>query len=144
MCNLWHKVNAQYGDSVCMFHLWCFWTNSLTLWRQNPKVNHHIHERPPPVLILSQVNPLHTPQPLSLRSIQIPSSYLCLSLPSGLFPLGFPTKNLYTFLPSLMHATCSAHLIHFYFISLVISDGSTNYEVPHCATFSILLLLRPS
>jgi hypothetical protein len=32
--------------------------------------------------------------PIALRSIQISSSHLCLGLPSGLFPSGFPAKTL--------------------------------------------------
>jgi len=35
------------------------------------------------------------PLPTSWRSILILSSHLCLSLPSGLSPSGFPTKTLY-------------------------------------------------
>ena len=43
--------------------------------------------------------PLH---PTSWRSSWILPSHLCLDLPSGLFPPGFPTKTLYTPLPSPM------------------------------------------
>jgi hypothetical protein len=38
------------------------------------------------------------PQPISLRSILIPSFHLRLDLSSGLFPDGFPTNTLYSFL----------------------------------------------
>ena len=62
------------------------------LW--NPKVLYRIHKYPPPVPILSQLGPVHTPTPTSRRSILILSSHLHLSLPSGLLPSGFPTKTL--------------------------------------------------
>jgi hypothetical protein len=55
----------------------------------------------------STPHPRH--QQVSPRSIMIPSYHLRLDLPSGLFPLGFPSKNLYTFLSSPMRATCPAH-----------------------------------
>jgi hypothetical protein len=47
----------------------------------------------------------------SWRSSLILSSHLRLGLPSDLFPLGFPTKTLYTPLPTPIRATCPAHLI---------------------------------
>jgi hypothetical protein len=89
---------------------------------QEPEGYHRTHNSSPPVPMLSQSNPIHTPQSMSLRSILIPSSHLRLVLPSGLYPSGFPTKTFYTFLTYLMHATCPAHLIHLYLVCVMISE----------------------
>jgi hypothetical protein len=78
------------------------------LW--NPKVHYRIHKSPPPVRVLSQIDPVHVPHPISLRSILILSSHLLLSLPSGLLALDFHTKILYAPLLSPICATCPAHL----------------------------------
>jgi hypothetical protein len=61
----------------------------------NPKVHCRIHNYPPTVSILSQLNPVNTPNPTSWRSILILSSHLRLGLPIGLFPSGFSIKTLY-------------------------------------------------
>jgi hypothetical protein len=73
-------------------------------------------------LYLSWAKPIQstTLSPISKRSILMLSIHLRLGLPSGLFPSGFPTNYLYTFLSSPNRATCTAHLIFFDFIILII------------------------
>ena len=91
------------------------------LW--NLKVHYHIYKCPPPFPVLSQINPVYCPYPISSRSILILSFHLCLVLPSGLFPLGFPTKTQYAPLLSPVHATCPAHLILLDLITQMIFVG---------------------
>jgi hypothetical protein len=67
------------------------------LW--NPKFHFRVYKCPPPVPVLSQLNPVHAPQPTSWRFILIISSHLHLGLLSGLFPSVFPTKTLYPPVP---------------------------------------------
>ena len=73
-------------------------------------------------LSLSWASPVQSiyPHPTSWRSILILSTHLCLGLPSGLFPSGFPNKNLYTPLSSPICATCPGHLILLDFITRTI------------------------
>jgi hypothetical protein len=69
---------------------------------------------------MRQLDPVHTLtshfQNIHLNIIP----HLRLSLPSGLFPSGLPTKTLYTPLLSHIRATCPVHLILLYFITLTI------------------------
>jgi hypothetical protein len=60
----------------------------------NPKVHYRIQNCSPPVSILSQPNPAHTPTSHFLNIYLILSSHLRSGLSSGLFPSGFPTKTL--------------------------------------------------
>jgi hypothetical protein len=48
------------------------------------------------------------------------SSHLCLRIPSGLFPLGFPTRILFAFLISTTRSTCLIHLIPLNLITVTI------------------------
>jgi hypothetical protein len=52
-------------------------------------------EGPPPVPVLSQINPVDVPHPTSRKCILILYFHLRLGLPSGLLPSSFLTKTLY-------------------------------------------------
>jgi hypothetical protein len=75
-----------------------------------PKVHYRVHNSPPPVSILNQIDPVYRSHPISLRSILIFPIHLRLGLPSCLLLSGFPTNILYAFLFShSYYMPCPSH-----------------------------------
>jgi hypothetical protein len=86
-------------------------TDWLTLWRQNPKVHHRIHNSPPPVPILSQMNPRHTPRTI-LSTVHF--DRILASTPwssKRTFSFGLPHQNPVHVLPlsHACHMPCPRH-----------------------------------
>ena len=81
----------------------------------NPKVHYRIHKCPPPVPVLSQINPVHASISHSQRSFLILSFHLHLGLPSSLFSVRFPHQNpVYTSpLPNTCYMPRNLSLLHF-------------------------------
>jgi len=78
---------------------------------RNPKVHYRIYKCPPPVPVLSQLDPVHTLTSHCLKNHFILSSLLRLGLPSRLFLPGSPTKTLHTTLLYPTRATYPSHLV---------------------------------
>jgi hypothetical protein len=98
------------------------------LW--NPKLHYCVHKSPPWARSIHSI----PPHPISLRSILILFTHLCLGLPSGLFPFGFPTNILYALLFALSHATCPTQLILLDLIMLyILGEKYEFWSSPLCS-----------
>jgi len=138
-CNHMHFINklTGYFALACIHQL----TNQSTNYREqnssweanssslSKRITHipwhrtvrdQLHNSPPFVPILSQINPVHTLSFSSWRKFFIVQPYLCLVLPSHLLLSSFPTRTLHAFLSLLLHATCPAYLIFIQCISIII------------------------
>jgi hypothetical protein len=84
------------------------------------------------------------PHPVSPSSVLIVSAHLLLGHPSGVFPSGFATNNLYAFLVSTTRVTCLAHHLLDLIILIILGEEYKVTKLLVIEFFSTLPSLHPS
>jgi hypothetical protein len=107
----------------------------------NMKVHYGVHKSLPLTPLLSQLNPIHAFHPISLRSILIIFSHLCVSVPTGSFLQVSPPKSCMNFSPTPYVSNAPPISLSLICITTVYLVNNTNHEVHHYSIFSSLLLL---
>ena len=97
-----------------------------------------------PILIQNNLVQSMPPPSLLCRIQFVLFSYLHLLLPIGLYPSGFPKKNLYAPLLFPVRATYLSHLTDLVLITRLLFGERRGHKASHNAVFSSILLPRPS
>jgi hypothetical protein len=105
--------------------------NKPLLW--NPNIHYHIHKSPSLLHIMSNLNPIYTPNSTSLRTFLI------------LHPINaYVVKNFVCISYFPMRTTCPAHCILLDLIIVISGEGNKLCRASLCSFFHFAATLHPS